>query len=84
MIFLWIALAVFVLWLILKPYIISYDTVLCFTGGLGSGKSLISTQMAVRLLKKNRMKVFFYNIRHPRRKNSKAYALQLNTLAYKA
>lgn len=53
-----------VLWWV-KPYIIHYDTVISFTGGLGSGKSLISTQMAVRLLKKNRWKVRFHNWKHP-------------------
>lgn len=71
MIFLIIALIVFIVILILKPYIINYDTVISFTGGLGSGKSLISTQMAVKLLRKNRLKVFWNNVknwRHPKKK----------------
>lgn len=68
MIFLIIAVVAFVLWLIFKPYVMNYDTVVSFTGGLGSGKSLISTQTAIKLLRKNRLKVFFHNIRHPRKK----------------
>lgn len=59
-----IAVVLILIWWI-KPYIIHYDTVISFTGGLGSGKSLISTQMAVRLLKKNRWKVRFNNWKHP-------------------
>lgn len=60
--------AVCIIIIIIKPYIISYDTVLAFTGGLGSGKSLLSTQYALKLLRKNRWKVRFHNIRHPRNK----------------
>ena len=81
MIFLAILLIAVIIWIVIKPYVMSYDTVLSFTGGLGSGKSLISTQMSVRLLRKNRWKVFFHNLLHPRRKNTNACALQLNTLA---
>lgn len=65
-----IAIALFIIFVI-KPYIIHYDTVISFTGGLGSGKSLISTQYAVRLLKKNRLKVFLHNVRHPFHKIAK-------------
>ena len=60
--------AIILFWLIVKPYIISYDTVLLFTGGLGSGKSLISSEFAVKLLRKNRLKVWFYNIKPWHRK----------------
>lgn len=56
---------------IVKPYILSYDTVICFTGGLGSGKSLESTQTAIKLLRKNRLKVFWHNLRHPKHKIAK-------------
>lgn len=66
-----LALVAVIVWLIIKPYVLHYDTVLSFTGGLGSGKSLISTQMAVRLLRKNRWKVFFHNVRHPIHKIAK-------------
>ncbi len=60
-----------IIFFIIKPYIIHYDTVICFTGGLGSGKSLISTQMAVKLLKKNRLKVFWHNLTHRKNKKEK-------------
>lgn len=71
MIFLIVLVALLIVIFIIKPYFIHYDTVLCFTGGLGSGKSLISTQMAVKLLKKNRMKVLWYNLWHRKNKKSK-------------
>lgn len=38
---------------LIKQYCIKYDTVLAFTGGLGSGKSFLSVEMAIRLLKRN-------------------------------
>ena len=71
MVILAIVILAFVMWLIIKPYVMSYDTVVSYTGGLGSGKSLISTQMAVRLLRKNRYKVLWHNIRHPKSKIAK-------------
>lgn len=52
----------FILWKILKPYFIKYDTTLCFTGGLGSGKTLSSVKTAVILLRKQRFyKYYCYN-----------------------
>ena len=63
MIYLIIFAAIVVFWCLVRPYVISYDTVLLFTGGLGSGKSLLSTEMALRLLRKNRFKVWLYNIK---------------------
>lgn len=65
MIYIIIIAVVLLIIFIVKPYIIHYDTVIAFTGGLGSGKSLVSTQWALKLLRKNRAKVFFYNLRHP-------------------
>lgn len=59
---------VYIVWKIVKPYFIHYDTVLLFTGGLGSGKSLLSSQYALTLLRKNRWKVFFHNLTHPKDK----------------
>lgn len=47
--------------IIIKHYIIRYDTVIAFTGGLGSGKSLLSTKYAIRLLRKNSAKVWRHN-----------------------
>lgn len=65
----WIALTVIILFFIfVKPYIIHYDTVILFTGGLGSGKSLVSSSIALKLLKKNRFKVWWYNIKPWHRK----------------
>lgn len=51
-----------------KPYTIKYDTVTAFTGGLGSGKSLFSVKVAIKLLRKNRRKVKWHNRFHPRDK----------------
>lgn len=62
LIYLFIIFAVLLLWWWIKPYIISYDTVLLFTGGLGSGKSLLSSTYALILLRKNRFKVWLYNL----------------------
>lgn len=58
-----ILIAVVILFLIIKPYFIKYDTVVAYTGGLGSGKSFMSTLTARRELRKNRIKTFFYNIK---------------------
>lgn len=43
-----------ILWKILKPYVIRYDTTILFTGGLGSGKTLESVKKAIVLTRKNR------------------------------
>lgn len=53
---------VFVLWLKIKPYFIRYDTVVGFTGGLGSGKTFESVRLSIRELKKNRFRVRIYNL----------------------
>ena len=50
-----------ILFFILKPYFIKYDTIICFTGGLGSGKSFNSSNVAVNLLKRMRIKIWIYN-----------------------
>ena len=42
----------FVLYKLIKPYFIKYDTTLLFTGGLGSGKSLSSVKTALCLYKR--------------------------------
>ena len=52
-------------WKVFHSYRLNtYDTVIAFTGGLGSGKSFMSVQMAVRLLKRKRREVFFHNLFH--------------------
>lgn len=58
-----IAILVFILFLIIRPYVQKYDSVLLYTGGLGSGKSLVSSGMATRLLRKNRAKVRWHNFK---------------------
>ena len=68
MIYIVLIVAAIIIWRVLKPYIQQYDTVILYTGGLGSGKSLISSQMALRLLRKNRFKVKWHNFWHPKDK----------------
>lgn len=62
MIYLVALLVFFLLWWWIKPYVISHDTVILFTGGLGSGKSLCSSEQALICLRKNRFKVWLYNL----------------------
>jgi len=52
----------FFLYKFLKPFFIHYDTSILFTGGIGSGKSLNSVKIALKLLKKQRLKVNFKNL----------------------
>ena len=61
MIYLTIALILFIIFMLIRPYFIKYDTIIAFTGGLGSGKSYLSVKYAIRLLRKNRLKVWFHN-----------------------
>lgn len=44
-----------------KCYKIKYDTIIAFTGGLGSGKSFLSVGKSVKLLRINRRKVRRHN-----------------------
>lgn len=53
---------VFIVFLILRPYILAHDTLTLFTGGNGSGKSLFSVRESLRLLRRLRLKVFLHNI----------------------
>lgn len=48
------AIGAFILYKILKPYLIKHDTTITIVGGLGSGKSLTSVKKAVILLRKQR------------------------------
>ena len=50
--------------IIIKNYKLNYDTVIAFTGGLGSGKSLESCNISIKLLRKNRRKIKWYNLTH--------------------
>ncbi|MDY4823475.1 MAG: zonular occludens toxin domain-containing protein [Candidatus Onthovivens sp.] len=58
-----IAVALAVLWFVIKPYTIKYDTTLAFTGGLGSGKTLNATKTAVVLWKKTKLKIKVLNFK---------------------
>lgn len=60
--------ALVVLFFILKPYFIKYDTLVSFTGGLGSGKTFKSVETALVLYRKQRLKVWLYNLFHPKNK----------------
>lgn len=53
---------------LLISYTIKYDTILAFTGGLGSGKSFLSVKFSIKLLRKNRLKVKIYNLFHRKSK----------------
>lgn len=53
---------VFKLFTLIRLYIMRVDNVLLYTGGLGSGKSLVSCRQSINLLRKNRIKVWLHNI----------------------
>lgn len=58
-----IAIGIWVAWRIFTSYrLTTYDTVVAFTGGLGSGKSLMSVEMAIKLLRRQRRRVFWKNL----------------------
>ena len=57
-----IVIVVLLLFYWLKPYFLKYDNTILFTGGIGSGKSLNSVKTAVRLYKRNLLKVKFKNL----------------------
>lgn len=64
-----IIIAILIIWRLWKSYHFNtYDTVVAFTGGLGSGKSFMSVKMARQLLRRNRRRVIIHNILHPREK----------------
>lgn len=57
-----IIILVFIAWKLLKSYRFNtYDTVVSFTGGLGSGKTFMSVDIAIKLLNRNRRKVKWKN-----------------------
>lgn len=51
----------FIIYKIIKPYVIKYDNTIAFTGGLGSGKTLNAVKIAIVLLRKNKIKVKIIN-----------------------
>lgn len=56
-----ILIIILVIFIIIKNYKKKYDTIVAFTGGLGSGKSLLSVQTSIKLLRKNRNYVWRQN-----------------------
>ena len=58
-----IIIAIFLIWLLLKIYFEKYDNAFGYTGGLGSGKSLRAVNMSIKLLKRNRFKRIWQNIK---------------------
>ena len=59
-----ILIAIFLIWLILKVYFEKFDTVIAYTGGLGSGKTFKGVTQSIKLLKKNRFSVKFNNFKN--------------------
>ena len=59
--FIIIILVVLLLVFLWKCYIIRYDTVIAFTGGLGSGKTFESVKISLRLLRRQRSRVKRHN-----------------------
>jgi hypothetical protein len=55
-----IAIILFVVFF-LKPYFVRHDSVILYTGGLGSGKTFLAVKSALKLLRKNRFKVWVNN-----------------------
>lgn len=59
-----ILIAVFLIWLVLKVYFEKHDTLIGYTGGNGSGKTFKGVQKSTKLLKLNRLSVFFDNLKN--------------------
>lgn len=57
-----IAILIFIAWRVIKSYSLNtHDTVVAFTGGLGSGKSFLSVSTAIKLLRRKRREVKWKN-----------------------
>ena len=54
---------ILILFFIIKPYFIKYDTIIAYSGGLGSGKSYLSVKTSLKLLKLNRNRVKWENLK---------------------
>lgn len=59
-----IILAILLIWLVLKIYFEKHDTIIAYTGGLGSGKTFKGVNQSTKLLNKNRFIVKFNNIKN--------------------
>lgn len=53
--------AILIIYIILKPYFVKYDTTLLFTGGLGTGKTLNAVKTGRRIYKKTLFNIKFHN-----------------------
>lgn len=56
-----IALLGLLFFILVQPYILRYDTICSFTGGLGSGKTFLSVETAIFLWKRNVRRTKLYN-----------------------
>lgn len=56
-----VLLAILIVWLLNKFYFVKYDTIIAYTGGLGSGKSLNGVKTAIKLYNINLNKVLNHN-----------------------
>lgn len=63
--FVCIILIVLAILLFRRLYRLRFDTVIAFTGGLGSGKTFLSVKYAIKLLSKQRWRVWWHNLLHP-------------------
>ena len=54
--------------IVIHPYFIRHDTLVSFTGGLGSGKTFLSVKTALVLYRKNLFRVKVYNFFHRKHK----------------
>lgn len=52
---------IIILWRVLKPYIIKYDTTVFITGELGSGKTLTAVKIAITQIRKARLRISILN-----------------------
>jgi len=68
---------------VIKPYLKPHDTVELWVGTNGSGKSLNAVKSALKCLKKNNRKIFFYNLLHPFDKKPKAILISNIPIKYK-
>lgn len=58
-----VAVILLIIWLLNKFYFVKHDTIIAYTGGLGSGKSLNGVKTAIRLYNANLNKVLNYNFK---------------------
>ena len=63
-----ILVAVVLLFLFIRPYFRRYDTVVAYTGGLGTGKSFLSAETVEVLWKKAVFRTTIFNFFHSRKK----------------